>query len=52
MKTKSLFSERWAKLPFIPFYLKTTDFLPVLTNPNQMDVHHYVPKLIILQTNI
>ena len=37
---KVCFSERWAKLPFIPFYLKTTDFA-VLTNANQMDVHHY-----------
>ena len=37
---KVCFSERWAKLPFLPFYLKTTDFA-VLTNENQMDVHHY-----------
>tara|TARA_S200000501_G_scaffold377172_2_gene434551 strand:+ start:269 stop:934 length:666 start_codon:yes stop_codon:yes gene_type:complete len=38
--SKVCFSERWAKLPFIPFYLKTTDFA-VLTNSKQMDVHHY-----------
>ena len=38
--SKVCFSERWAKLPFVPFYLKTTDFA-VLTNENQMDVHHY-----------
>ena len=37
---KVCFSERWAKLPFIPFYLKTTD-LCVMTNENQMDVFHY-----------
>ena len=37
---KMCFSERWAKLPFIPFYLKTTD-LCVMTNENQMDVFHY-----------
>ena len=37
---KVCFSERWAKLPFIPFYLKTTD-LCVMTNKNQMDVFHY-----------
>ena len=37
---KTCFSERWARLPFIPFYLKTTDFA-VLTNENQMDVYHY-----------
>ena len=37
---KTCFSERWAKLPFIPFYLKTTDFA-ILTNENQMDVYHY-----------
>ena len=38
--SKVCFSERWAKLPFLPFYLKTTDFA-VLTNNSQMDVHHY-----------
>ena len=37
---KVCFSERWAKLAFIPFYLKTTD-LCVMTNENQMDVFHY-----------
>ena len=37
---KVCFSERWAKLPFIPFYLKTTD-LCVMVNENQMDVFHY-----------
>ena len=37
---KVCFSERWAKLPFIPFYLKTTDFC-IMTNETQMDVHHY-----------
>ena len=37
---KVCFSERWAKLPFIPFYLKTTD-LCVMVNKNQMDVFHY-----------
>ena len=37
---KVCFSERWAKLSFIPFYLKTTD-LCVMTNENQMDVFHY-----------
>ena len=37
---KVCFSERWAKLPFVPFYLKTTDFC-IMTNENQMDVHHY-----------
>ena len=37
---KTCFSERWAKLPFVPFYLKTTDFA-ILTNSNQMDVYHY-----------
>ena len=38
--SKVCFSERWAKLPYLPFYLKTTDFA-VLTNESQMDVHHY-----------
>ena len=32
-------SERWAKLPYIPFYFKMKDELK-LTNENQMDVLH------------
>ena len=38
--SKVCFSERWAKLPFLPFYLKTTDFAVLITE-SQMDVHHY-----------
>ena len=33
------YSERWAKLPYFPFYIKSTDIC-VLTNENQMDVFH------------
>ena len=33
-------SERWAKLPFVPFYFKEITFA-ILTNENQQDVFHY-----------
>ena len=32
-------SERWAKLPYLPFYIKSNDTC-VLVNENQMDVSH------------
>ena len=32
-------SERWAKLPYLPFYIKSTDICS-LTNENQMEVMH------------
>ena len=33
------FSERWTKLPYLPFYIKTIDFA-VICNENQFDVFH------------
>ena len=36
---KECHSERWAKLPFVPFYIKSKDVC-ILTNENQMDVLH------------
>ncbi len=37
---KTCLSERLAKLPYIPFYIKTTDFA-ILLNGSQMVVYHY-----------
>ena len=39
-KDNFCFSERIAKLPFIPFYFTEVE-LEILTNNNQMDVFHY-----------
>ena len=36
---KCCYSERWSKIPFFPFYFKTTDLL-VLSNDNQFEVFH------------
>ena len=33
------YSERWAKLPYLPFYIRSDDIC-VLINENQMDVFH------------
>ena len=33
------YSERWAKLPYLPFYIRSSDVC-VLVNENQMDVFH------------
>ena len=33
------YSERWAKLPYLPFYIRSNDVC-VLINENQMDVFH------------
>ena len=37
---KNCHSNRWAKLPYLPFYIKSTDIC-TLINDNKMEVSHF-----------